>query len=58
MECDWSCVYNSQTSSMNHHLGAVHKAYEREKLVRNVFLNLILKILNLINLIHKFFRNN
>jgi hypothetical protein len=58
MECGWSCVYNSQTSSMNHHLGAVHKEYEREKLVRNVFLNLILKILNLINLIHKFFRNN
>ncbi|CAG8811177.1 2064_t:CDS:1, partial [Gigaspora rosea] len=28
IECGWSCVYNSQTSSMNHHLGSVHKKYQ------------------------------
>jgi hypothetical protein len=41
-ECDWSCVYNSQTSSMNHHLGSVHKEYEQEKQVMQIkffFLN-------------------
>ena len=34
VECGWNCVYNSQTSSMNHHLGTVHKEYEKEKTVR------------------------
>ena len=32
-ECGWSCVHNSQTSNMNHHLNTVHKEYE-QKLVR------------------------
>ena len=32
-ECGWNCVYNSQTSSMNHHLGSVYKEYEQEKQV-------------------------
>ncbi|CAG8732807.1 16886_t:CDS:1, partial [Dentiscutata heterogama] len=27
-ECGWNCVYNSQTSSMIHHLGSVYKKYE------------------------------
>src|SRR5579859_1040460 len=40
-ECGWSCVYNSQTSSMNHHLDNVHKEYEKEKPVRKfIFFNL------------------
>ena len=34
-ECGWNCVYNSQTSSMIHHLGSVHKKYE-EKLVSKI----------------------
>ncbi|CAG8508994.1 1632_t:CDS:2 [Dentiscutata heterogama] len=32
-ECGWNCIYNSQTSSMIHHLGSAHKIYE-EKLVK------------------------
>lgn len=38
-ECGWSCVYNSQTSSMNHHLGSVHKEYEQEKQVKKYYAN-------------------
>lgn len=37
VECGWNCVYNSQTSSMNHHLGTVHKEYEKEKTVRKLY---------------------
>ena len=35
-ECGWNCVYNSRTSSMNHHLGSIHKEYEKEKLVSKI----------------------
>ncbi|CAG8579809.1 824_t:CDS:2 [Dentiscutata erythropus] len=28
----WSCVYNSQTSSINHYLGSVYKKYEKKLL--------------------------
>jgi len=37
-ECGWNCAYNSQTSSMNHHLNTVHKEYEKEKTVRNIYI--------------------
>ena len=36
--CDWNCTYNSQTSGMNHHLNTVHKEYEKEKPVRNIYI--------------------
>jgi hypothetical protein len=41
VECGWSCVYNSQTSTMNNHLNSIHKEYEKEKLVskKNYILN-------------------
>ncbi|CAB4406889.1 unnamed protein product [Rhizophagus irregularis] len=29
--CDFSCAYNSQTSSMNYHLNTTHKVYEKKK---------------------------
>jgi hypothetical protein len=29
--CDFSCAYNSQTSSMNYHLNTIHKVYEKKK---------------------------
>ncbi|CAG8767856.1 41854_t:CDS:2, partial [Gigaspora margarita] len=29
-EYGWNCVYNSQTSSMIHHLGSVYKKYEEK----------------------------
>jgi hypothetical protein len=32
--CNFSCAYNSQTSSMNYHLNSTHKIYERKKMVR------------------------
>ena len=53
-ECGWNCVYNSQTNSMNHHLGSVHKESEQEKQVMqaNFFLNSFFfkkKIINLLN---------
>jgi hypothetical protein len=31
--CDFSCAYNSQTSSMNYHLNTTHKVYEKKKAV-------------------------
>lgn len=32
--CDFSCTYNSQTSSMNYHLNTAHKVYEKKRTVR------------------------
>jgi hypothetical protein len=31
--CNFSCIYNSQTSSMNYHLNSAHKVYEKKKMV-------------------------
>ena len=31
--CNFSCAYNSQTSSMNYHLNTAHKIYEKKKMV-------------------------
>lgn len=34
--CDFSCSYNSQTSSMNYHLNTAHKVYEKKGVVCTV----------------------
>lgn len=35
-ECNYSCMYNTQTSTQQHHLNSVHKEFEKEKTVRQV----------------------
>ncbi|CAG8855583.1 28855_t:CDS:2, partial [Gigaspora margarita] len=36
IECGWNCVYNSQTSSMNYHLGSVHKKYKEKSAIKEL----------------------
>ncbi|CAI2194388.1 314_t:CDS:2, partial [Funneliformis geosporum] len=31
-ECNYSCMYNTQTSTQQHHLNSIHKEFEKEKL--------------------------
>lgn len=33
-ECNYSCMYNTQTSTQQQHLNSVHKEFEKEKNVR------------------------
>jgi hypothetical protein len=35
-ECSYSCMYNTQTSTQQHHLTSVHKEFEKEKKVGQV----------------------
>jgi len=32
-ECNYSCMYNTQTSTQQHHLTSVHKEFEKERRV-------------------------
>jgi hypothetical protein len=36
-ECNYSCMYNTQTSTQQHYLNSVHKEFEKEKLVRQYY---------------------
>ena len=41
-ECNYSCIYNSQTSTQQYHLNSIHKEFEKkEKKVSIIFLLLL-----------------